>query len=307
MKSTVFPHTVALLILGLVSPLTAQNLESSQPPSEASLKADGSHGVQARFSSATEMPGSFEVPTTAKAEGLMTDEQAVIASQDSLTLNPSLSTQRDMESVVDLDVLRNPSHYRRVMVSTSGDPYAVATDSLQQGLAAVSAAYRESGKPEKSSDCLELSLSVEQRVKLDVSKVLEIVELEVGANPGCACEIVKTAIKASEADAQKVVTIVEAAIHASPESMRIVSQCAIAACPEAITGVQALLARLDPNAGDAGYSSKSAKSDKGEKVASITAPPIPNPLDLPPAGPPITPPPIIPPPVTDVDPGDSFF
>lgn len=302
MKPTVFPRTVAFLILGLLSPLTAQNLESSQTPSEASLKSDGTHGVVPRFASNSELPGSYDVPSTAKAAGIVTEEQAVITSQDSLTLDPALASRRDVESVVDLGVLRNPSPYRKVAVSAS--PYEVATDGLQKGLAEVSAAYRETGKTEKSSDCQQISLSVEQRVKLDPSKVLEVVELEVGANPSCACEIVKTAIRASEASPSQVVAIVETAIHVSPESMRIISQCAIAACPDAVADVQALLARLDPNAGETGYSSKSSKSSKDAKqiVASAVAPPLPNPLDLPPPWPPITPPPIIPPPVTDVDP-----
>lgn len=304
MKPTVFPHTVAFLILGLLSPLTAQNLESSQNPQEASLKSDGTHGVVPRFADASELPGTYDVPATAKATGIVSEEQPVITSQDSLTLNTALASQRDVESVVDLGVLRNPSPYRKVAVSASGAPYEAAADSLQKGLAEVSAAYRETGKTEKSSDCLQISLSVEQRVKLEPSKVLEVVELEVGANPSCACEIVKTAIKASEASPSQVVAIVEAAIHVSPESMRIISQCAIAACPDAVADVQALLARLDPNAGETGYSSKSSKSSKDSKqiVASAVAPPLPNPLDLPPAWPPLTPPPIIPPPVTDVDP-----
>lgn len=304
MKPTVLPHAVAFLVLGLLTPLSAQNLESSQSTPDGSLQADGTHGVQPRFAAAA-LPGHFSLPAPVKAEGLASDEQAVIASQDSMTLDAPLATRRDMESVVDLDVLRNASPYRRATRTQGTIRYEVATDSLQQELAAVSAAYRESGKPGKTSDCQELSLSVEQRVRLDTTKLLEIVELEVGANPDCACETVKAAIKASEADADQVVAIVEAAIHASPESMRIVSQCAIAANPDAISGVQALLARLDPNAGDTGYSSKSAKSakdSKGAKVAAIIAPPLPNPLDLPPNGPPITPPPIIPPPVTDVNP-----
>jgi len=296
MKKHVSPHMVVSLILGLIAPLSAQNLDNNQIPSEASLKADVSV-----------LPGSYEVPATEKARGDVADEQPVFTPQDAITLNEKENSSRDVDSVVDLDLLRNPSPYRKVMVSTGGNPYQPSTDSLQAGLAKISAVYRESGKPEKSSDCKAISLSVEQRVKLDVSKVLEIVELEVGANPGCACEIVKTAIKASEADVPQVVAIVEAAIHASPESMRIVSQCAIAAVPESITAVQALLAKLDPNAGETGYSSKSAKDSKGAKVASITAPPLPNPLDRPPPGPPIEPPHPFPVPVTDVNPCGPKF
>jgi hypothetical protein len=298
MKKHVSPHMVVSLILGLIAPLSAQNLDSNQIPSESRLKAETSA-----------LPGSYEVPAVEKATGDLSDEQAAFTPQDAITLNEKENSSRDVDSVVDLDILRNPSPYRRVMVSTSGSPYETSTDSLQTGLANISAVYRESGKPEKSSDCEAISLSVEQRVKLDVSKVLEIVELEVGANPGCACEIVKMAIKASEADVDKVVAIVETAIHASPESMRIISQCAIATMPDSINAVQALLAKLDPNAGETGYSSKSAKSakdSKDAKVASIEAPPIGNPLDRPPPWI-IPPPPIIVIPVTEVNPCGPRF
>jgi hypothetical protein len=98
--------------------------------------------------------------------------------------------------------------------------------------------------------------------------------------------------------------------------MRMISQCAIATMPESVAEVQALLAKLDPNSGDSDvYSSKSAKDStdskdaKDSKVAAIVAPPIPNPLDLPPTYPPIIPlPPIVTPPVTNVNPcsGDYY-
>lgn len=289
MKTTVFPHTVAFAILGLASPLVAQNLESSLAPAESNSPAIvGSVAV-----------GSYFLPAPVKAEGLPSDDRQVIAPQDSTSLRETSGSSVEVESVVDLGVLRNPSLYRNVAAGTAS-PSEVEGDALQQGLAAINAAYRETGSAGKGSDCLQISLSVEQRIKLDTSKVLEIVEAEVTANPSCSCEIVKTAIKAAEADVEQTVAIVETAIHASPESMRIISQCAIAANPDAIAGVQALLARLDPNAGESGYSSKSAKGSKGAKVASITATPLPNPLDLPPPGPPV--PPIIIIPVTVVDP-----
>ena len=305
MKTPVSPHMVAFLILGLMAPLSAQNLVSTQNLSENSLKADAS---QPRFADVSALPGTYEVPAVEKAQGLVSDDHAVITSQDGLTLNDKQDSSRDVDSVVNLDVLRNPSPFRKMLASTQGKPYTVATDSLQTGLALISAVYRESGKPDSSSDCSAIALSVEQRVKLDASKILEIVELETAANPGCACEIVKTAIKASEADSNQVVAIVEAAIHASPESMRIISQCAIAAMPESIAGVQALLAKLDPNAGETGYSAKSAKSGKDAKVASIIAPPLPNPLDRPyfPLIPPVPPVPP-PPPVTNVNPCAPIF
>jgi hypothetical protein len=292
---------VALMIFGLIAPLSAQNLQSTHTNPETSMKVDASSGVQDRFTEVTAPPGFYDVPAQQKAAGDFTDDQKVIAPQDSATLNEKSVAARKVDSVVDLNVLRNPSPYRRMLVSSDSKPIQPTGDSLQSGLAQISAVYRETGKQEKSSDCSPIALSVEKRVKLDPSKVLEIVQVEVGANPSCSCEIVKTAIKASEADVQQVVAIVETAIHASPESMRIISQCAIAAMPEAITAVQELLAKLDPNAGLTGYSSKSAKSGKDAKVAAITAPPIPNPLDRPNIEI-IPPPPYFPPPVTSVDP-----
>ncbi len=293
MKPTVSPHMVALLILGTIAPLSAQNLVSTTRSQEIGIKAA--------------QPGSFEVPAIEKAQGELPAANPVYAAQDSLNLEMQASSRRSVESVVDLDVLRSPSPYRKVASGTQ--PYEIEADSLQNGLARISAVYRAAGKSASSSDCPAISLSVEQRIQLDVSKLLEIVEAEIGANPACACEIVKMAIKASDADVAKVVSIVETAIIAAPDSMRIISQCAIASLPESIAAVQALLAELDPNSGDAAAdSSKSAKSGKESakdakgQVASIVAPPIPNPLDLPPF-PPFVPPIIIPPTVSDVDPG----
>ena len=280
MKTPVFPHMVALLALSAVTPLLAQNSVGNFRSFEIGLKTDSlDGGSDPGFLTSSVIDGGFELPAPGKAQGNLPDARPVFASQDSLTLNPRVSAPQDIESVVDLTVLRNPSPYRTLAVSTgSPQPYEISTNGLQKGLARISAVYRESGKSEKSSDSLAVSLSVEQRVKLDVAQVLEIVESEVAANPSLACEIVKAAISASDADVPLVVSIVQTAIDAAPDSMRIVSQCAIAAMPESITAVQALLAKLDPNSGDAAvYSSKSAKSPKSAKVAAAVAPP--NPLD----------------------------
>lgn len=304
MKPSVSPHMVALLLLSAIAPLSAQNLASVNRSPEAGNKAEAIEGTSEQlFTEGSVLPGKYEVPVLVKAQGELPAARPVFAAQDAITLDTRATNQQKVDSVVDLGVLRNPSPYRKVAVSTGGQPYEVAADSLQSGLAMISAVYRESGKREATSDCPAISLSVEQRIKLDVSKVLEVVESEVTANPSCACEVVKTAIKASEADVTMVVSIVETSINASPDNMRIISQCAIAAMPESIAEVQALLAKLDPNSGDADvYSSKSAKSAKSAKVASIVAPEkSPNPLDII-MYPPIYPPPIIPPPVTDVNP-----
>ncbi len=208
-------------------------------------------------------------------------------------------------SGVDLNLRRNATSSREPQ------PYEIEANSLESGLIRMATVHRESSKPAGNAevaDCKAVSLSVEQRIELDGSKVLEIVESEVGANPSCACEIVKSAITKSDADVAKVVAIVKTAINAAPDSMRIISQCAIATAPDSIAAVQALLTELDPNSGDGeGDSSKSAKSAKGAKdseVAAIVAPPIENPLDRP-YFPTIIPLLIIPSQVTNVNPGKS--
>jgi hypothetical protein len=131
-------------------------------------------------------------------------------------------------------------------------------------------------------DCLKLSLSVKLTVTAEPSKVLEIVAKEVSAAPVCACEVVKAAIEASCAKPDMVVAIVEAAVNAAPEQMRLISQCAVAVAPDALSQVQTLLAKLDPNQGESASSAKSAKDAKapvGEAAA------MPNPLDFPGQGP----------------------
>lgn len=163
-------------------------------------------------------------------------------------------------------------------------------------------------------DCIALSLSVKNAVAAEQSKVLEIVTAEVGAAPDCACEIVKAAIEGSKANVQTVAAIVEAAATAAPEQMRLVSQCAVAVAPDALGAVQAVIAKLDPNLGEAGAGSKSAKVATGESGEVTT---MPNPLDFPGQGPvgptpggpgglpvlPVQPPVIIAPPsISDVNP-----
>ena len=103
MKKPVSPHMVASLILGLIAPLSAQNLTSSLHSVDSGLKADGIHGSASRFSGASAMPGSYEVPALEKAEGDLSDDSAVFSPQDAATLNEkAISGTRDVGSVVDL-------------------------------------------------------------------------------------------------------------------------------------------------------------------------------------------------------------
>lgn len=123
-------------------------------------------------------------------------------------------------------------------------------------------------------DCVALTQTVSLEVSADKSKVLEVVSKQIAAAPNCACEVVKSAIKSSEADGDTAAAIVEAAITAAPDQLRLISQCAIATAPDAAGKIQAVLAKLDPNSGDSGLSSKSSKASEvaGEDY---------NPLDFP--------------------------
>lgn len=272
MKPSVSPRMVAGLILVLATFASGQNPSGSQTFSGSSAFA--AHAI----------PGPASLPDLEKARGIPPEPAPLYATQNALTLETGMVERREASAAFD-------------------DPAA----SFKNGLARMAAVYREAGVAEKTPDCGAIGLAIAQRVAADGAALLETVSIEVAANPGCACEIVKSAIQAGETDVPTVVAIVESAINAAPETMRMVSQCAIASVPESLMEVQALLARLDPNAGEDGYSTKDAKSAKDAKdakmagVAGVT--PLPNPLDVPPLYPPQGPPPFIPPPVTQVDPG----
>lgn len=269
------PTFAAIFTLCSLSPLlTAQNF--NEP---LSIATDTAQAVVVRPGS----PLPDEVPVVKKAQGSVTEVPAVYSAQDAITLAPRQGGNQAVDSVVDLSVLQKPSPFRNV---AAGRP-AAETEGIKQDLALISATYRETGKRETS--CENIALSVEQRIKLDLSSVLEVVEAEVKSNPSCTCEIVKAAIKATDADTAMVVSIVETVITTAPQSTSVASQCAIAAVPESLAAVQALLGKYDSNAGESGYSSKGAKDSKGAKVAAIEMPDtvaaMPNPLDFPGRGP----------------------
>lgn len=150
-------------------------------------------------------------------------------------------------------------------------------------LAGAPAAFAE------ESSCYDRSVAITKMVSAQPDKVLEIVEREVAASPGCSCEVVKAAIVATEADRKLVAQIVATAINAAPEKMRIVAQCAVAVAPDALPNVMAILAELDPNKGES-YPSEKGGLDKGKEV--IVEPAWPSPLDGPyliPGEPPLVP------------------
>jgi hypothetical protein len=262
------------IFFGLLGPLAAQNYEeNSTLAPERNDQAIVSTGPAARQ----------ELPVILKAKASPEEPEAVFPAQDTLTLEPKLPRNRNVDAVVDLGILQQPSPYRNVTRRASEIP----AERVQSGLNLISAVYRESGKPETS--CEKLTLSVQQGIRLDDSKLLEIVDTEVRANPKCACEIVKAAIGISDADTGTVLSIVETSVIAAPEMMRLISQCAIAADPQSLAGVQAILAKYDANSGDGGDSAKSAKSAKDAKAPAVgmhdDVAAIPNPLDFPGKGP----------------------
>ena len=126
-------------------------------------------------------------------------------------------------------------------------------------------------------DCVKLSVAVKHAIAAERTSVLEVVAQQIAANPSCACDVVKAAIEGSNADAATVAAIVEAAVIAAPDQMRLVSQCAVAVAPDALVGVQAVLAKLDPNTGDGATSSKGGKAN----IVSQDAVASNNPLDFP--------------------------
>lgn len=266
--------------------LLAANTASAQMMGLSVKMADDAraerHGYPefSSFASNKHLSGTFQIPEIRKSLAEISEPLPVFMTQDAYTLSTEEWSKRDIEKVVDLSVLREVSAYRqanRIKIKVSD----VQVNGIQSGLAELTAAYRKPGQSSKSADCSDVTISVEQRIKLDPSAVLEIVESEISANPKCACEIVKIAIRASEADVELVVDITEVAITSAPESMRIISQCAIAARPEALPAIQALFAKLDPNSGDYG-SSKSGKDSKDAVASEFSSPESRlNPLDPP--------------------------
>ncbi len=303
MEPTTLRRAVALLFLSSIAPLSAQNFGAAPRTTDVRpLDVSDLEGRDAQRFNGVSLPGTYDVPAT-KATARLKDNGEIFMTQDAATLGADRSVSANAEGVVDFSTLRDEaSPFRKVAVAAGTSSSEAAAKSLPMGLALLSATYREPGK-NSEQDCPGLGLSIQQRVKQDPSKILEIVETELAANPSCACEVVKAALTAAGADADLTAQVVEVAATINPESLRLISQCAIAAVPDSLAAVQAVLARLDPGSGESGTSSKSAKSAKSGKEIIPPPPPrviIGDPLDRP-RYPIVPPPPFNPPPVTDVD------
>jgi len=286
-KIPFFSYSALLALLCSAVSASAQSIEAPLKNSNNSTKkTDGiDYAESSSFASDKSLSGLFQLPEIKKSSADLSEVNPVYVSQDAMTLDDRRHSTRKLENVLDLAVLKETSAYRnanKVKLKVSSEE----ASGIQSGLAELFAAYRKPNgrKPNgksQATDCESVTMSVAHRIKVDTSEVLSIIDSEVSANPSCACEIVKEAIDASGADIALVADITEVAITAAPESMRMISQCAIAAMPEALSAIQAVLAKLDPNRGDSSHSAKDAKSGK-DAVASVISPPEPpaNPLNL---------------------------
>lgn len=222
-----------------------------------------------------------QLPELRKASGLPQDIPANVLEQDSATLETKKPVGDEGGTVPGLESIREASVYQTVLKSGELTVANVRADRLDNDLKQVSALYRKSG--EKATDCMQVALSVKQRIKRAPDTLLAVVDEELEANPGCACEIVKAAIQETDMRVESVLRVVAVAFESSPQNMRLSAQCAIAACPEALSSIQAMLAKYDRGS-VTGESAKSAKSAKGEPASIMNedeVAAIPNPLDFP--------------------------
>lgn len=246
-------------------------------------------------------------PAIGKVEASPADTRLLYQVQKSRALDALGIPTQEIGTAFHVDLLRQPSIYREISKTGLSPRFEDSQELLGESLALLSATYREPGTPAGREGCGGIARSIGRNHKIEPEAILETVAAEVAANPSCACEIVKSAIQASPADPSLVVAIVETSIIAAPDQMRVISQCAIATAPESLAAIQELLAKLDPNAGESGSSSKGAKSainardsDKPATLPSATRT-TPNPLDRLWINP-IPPMLILTPPVTEVDP-----
>ena len=115
MFTPVSPHMVVALVIGMIAPLSAQNLaNTSRPSSEESV-----------------LPSCHAVPAVESVKGVAPKGNPV---PDAPTLG------------------RKPSPYRKFAVSKKLRPYEIEADSLQKGLERMSGIYRKLGKPAKGAN-----------------------------------------------------------------------------------------------------------------------------------------------------------
>jgi hypothetical protein len=95
MKTSVFPHMVALLALSSMAPLSAQNLASAFRTSEISNSVDAlNDSSESGFTANAALPDNYEVPVLAKIQGDLPNPRPAYAAQDAATLDAHASSQQ---------------------------------------------------------------------------------------------------------------------------------------------------------------------------------------------------------------------
>jgi hypothetical protein len=273
-KGPAFRSWIPCLLFGTITPAIAQGPWSDIRAADVRPLASGDlRGRDARRFADIDVPGTYEVPAM-KVASHFQRESGVFATQSLATLDITDAAPVSIEEVVDLSTLRDPSPFRKAAVAAGISSTEASASNLPMGLALLAATYGAPAGTGGATGCAAVTLSVQQRVKLEPGRVLDIVAEEISTHKTCACEVVKAALAASGADAALTARIVETAATAAPESMRLAAQCAIAAVPEALPQVQAVLARLDPK-----RDKRRQSSNSSNEATSASAAPPPQPPD----------------------------
>ncbi|RYD28165.1 MAG: hypothetical protein EOP87_20055, partial [Verrucomicrobiaceae bacterium] len=181
MDPLAFWRKTALLAIASMTPLAAQSLREDLLTTDVRpLAADDLRGRDVRRFAEITVPGTYEVPAM-KAAPHFKEGAGIFATQNHGTLGVTGMVPADVADAVDLSTLREPSPFRRAAMSAGISGTEASASNLPLGLALLAATYSVPADAPGKIPCSELGLSVGQRVKLDPSKILEIVELAITA------------------------------------------------------------------------------------------------------------------------------
>jgi hypothetical protein len=305
MNMSVFPRTLVLSLICASAPLFAQNLTEASRLNVSTSPAVPPAALQgfATGSSIQPLVGLTPENFSSEQPWYLIQEQASLGYSEAPTVTRPWSLESQLR--------RNAGPLLKLAVNRAENPPTATgeiaarspTDELGFALSMLAAIYRADDTPAAAgvANDLEFTLSIRHKIRETPDKLLEIVALEITANPNKVCEIVKAAIKATDGSSKVVASIVETASMTKPESMRLAAQCAVASVPDSLSAVQAVLAQLDPAGSNLGKDSKDANNAKDSKDSKSpkeqVASDLPNPLDIPKLlpPPPPKPPPIYPP------------
>src|SRR6218665_358419 len=125
METTTPYRAVVLTFLGVISPLSAQNLSESTLNNDIRpLAVCDLEGRDLKRFTGADLPGTYEVPVT-KAKADPSHDGGVFVS-----LGNGIHNGADVETVVDLSTLRDPSPFRKVAVSAGTSSSEAAARNL---------------------------------------------------------------------------------------------------------------------------------------------------------------------------------